>query len=101
MRRSKLTFFFLVVYFEWILADCFVGTLSPVEIPKAAKVQAYLDSLTNKQRNLSYCEWYNELTCCTKDPTYLQDEGFFGSCKLSENCQEWITLYQCKYCSPL
>lgn len=54
------------------------------------------------QRELDYCQWYNGNTCCG-DGSLTADLNFpfIRDCpKPSPECEELLTFYQCRVCSP-
>lgn len=101
MKQSIFVFLLLIFFCSigYVQSDCFSpSTDNPYLIPKPSEV---FPSVVNYQRQLSYCTWYNSLTCCTNSPT-LQ-VNFTGSCDLSpsKDCTDYLTLYYCRFCSPL
>jgi len=81
--------FFLFVFLHQVFSDCYTPpTDNPFVIPKAS------------ERNLDYCSWYNDLTCCTYSPT-LQVNFDETNCKApTGSCADELTLFLCRFCSP-
>jgi len=64
------------------------GTDGPYLVPKAA------------QRNLTYCEWYNQETCCTQSSTVVIDFSGGPCANIKQGCADQWALYLCRFCSP-
>jgi len=76
--------------FGFIYGACYKPvTQDPFQIPKPA------------ERDLPYCSWYNEDTCCTNTGPLVTDFGGGPFKQPSSGCQDQLVLYLCRFCSPM